>query len=160
MARKITIRGRVTTGAAVAALGLAPFAASPAAVAGSWGKPPPPKVKAPKSGSQYSGNHGLVLYISGKMIQLAAFDFKCGTTTGRTSLNDIKLKKTDKGYKFGIDAHGSISFRDERPDENGAVHLNGRFSRNAKTAAGKFRVKSAHCSTGDVKWTASRASAR
>jgi len=114
-----------------------------------------PKVKAPKSGSEYDGNHKLVLYISGKSIELVAFNFRCSDTTGRTSLNDIKLSKTKKGYKFGIKAHGIISFANGTPDENGAVNISGRFGRRAKTVAGHFRVKSPSCGdTGVVDWKA------
>ena len=133
---------------AAAAVTLAPAAAPVAASK--------PKVKAPKSGSEYDGNHKLVLYISGKSIELVAFDFRCGDTTGRTSLNDIPLRKTKKGYRFGIKAHGSISFADGSPDENGAVNVSGRFGRRAKTVAGHFRVKSPSCGDGgSVKWHAS-----
>ena len=132
---------------AAAAVTLAPAAAPVAASK--------PKVKAPKSGSEYDGNHKLVLYISGKSIELAAFNFRCSDTTGRTSLNDIKLSKTKKGYKFGIKAHGIISFANGTPDENGAVNISGRFGRRAKTVAGHFRVKSPSCGdTGVVDWKA------
>ena len=133
---------------AAAAVTLAPAAAPVAASK--------PKVKAPKSGSEYDGNHKLVLYISGKSIELVAFNFRCGETTGRTSLNDIPLKKTKKGYRFAIKAHGSITFADGRPDENGAVSISGRFGRRAKSVAGHFRVKSPSCgNTGVVAWKAS-----
>ena len=127
------------------------LALTPAAVAAAH----QPKVKAPKSGSEYDGNHKLVIYISGKSIELVAFNFRCGDTTGRTSLNDIKLSKTTKGYKFGIKAHGIISFANGTPDENGAVNISGRFGRRAKTVAGHFRVKSPSCGdTGVVDWKA------
>ena len=74
------------------------LALTPAAVAAAH----QPKVKAPKSGSEYDGNHKLVIYISGKSIELVAFNFRCGDTTGGTSLNDIPLKKTKKGYQVGV----------------------------------------------------------
>ena len=132
---------------AAAAVTLAPAAAPVAASK--------PKVKAPKSGSEYDGNHKLVLYISGKSIELVAFNFRCSDTTGRTSLNDIELSKAKKGYKFGIKAHGIISFANGTPDENGAVNISGRFGRRAKTVAGHFRVKSPSCGdTGVVDWKA------
>jgi len=143
---------RLTAILAAIALTVAP-AAVPAAATGSGSKR---KVKAPKSGSQYDGNHKLVMYISGKSIELVAFDFRCGNTTGRTSLDDIPLRKTKKGYRFGVKAHGSISFADGSPDENGAVNISGRFGRRAKTVAGHFRVKSPSCGDrGSVKWHAS-----
>jgi hypothetical protein len=138
----------------LAALAIALVAVGPAAASG-WGSTAKPKVKAPKSGSEYDGTHKLVLYISGKSIEIVAFNFRCGHTTGRTSLNDIPLKKTKKGYRFAIKAHGSITFADGRPDENGAVNISGRFGRRAKRVAGHFRVKSPSCgNTGVVAWKA------
>jgi hypothetical protein len=116
-------------------------------------------VKAPKSG-QYNGSprgKALTLYVSGKSIQLAAFGFACAGSSGRTSLNDVRLKKTTKGYKFGISAHGSITFADNYPDQNGAIELYGRFSLDGKSAKGTFRVKSPRChDTGSIKWRAHR----
>ncbi len=117
------------------------------------------KPKAPKSG-QYNGSprgKDLTLFVSGKSVQLAAFSFKCADTVGRTSLDDIPLKKTKKGYKFGLDAHGSITFADGNPDENGAVVISGRFTLDGKAAKGVFRVKSHRChDTGSIKWRAKR----
>src|SRR3954453_10047840 len=78
-----------------------------------------PPVKAPKSGSQYSTKSGRVaLYISGKSIELAFIEFKCGQTTGKTNLNAIKLKKTSNGYGFTISTHGNVTYGDDQPDEN------------------------------------------
>jgi hypothetical protein len=116
-------------------------------------------VKRPKSGS-YSGTteqkKDITLYVSGKSIDLAAFSFKCQGTGGRTSMNALKLVKTSKGYKFSLKAHGSISFSDGQPDENGKVEIGGRFSVNGKQAAGTFRVRSSHCHTGVRTWHAKR----
>jgi hypothetical protein len=138
-------------------LALAPIVAPPAitgAVAAAVSK-----VKAPKSG-QYNGHprgKDLTLYVSGKSIQLAAFSFKCAATSGRTSLNEIVLKKTSKGYKFGLNAHGNITFADEQPDENGKVSISGRFTLSGKKATGVFRVRSPRChDTGSIKWSARR----
>jgi hypothetical protein len=117
------------------------------------------KVRLPKSG-QYSGSprgKDLTLYVSGKSVELAAFSFKCADTVGRISLNGIPLKKTKKGYKFGVKAHGTISFSDGKPDENGAASISGRFARDGRSAKGVFRVRSARChDTGTIKWTAKR----
>jgi hypothetical protein len=117
------------------------------------------KVRAPKSG-QYSGSprgKDLTLYVSGKSIEVAAFSFKCADTVGRTSLDGIKLRKTRKGYKFALAAHGNISFEDGKPDENGRVDIAGRFAADGKVAKGTFRVRSPRChDTGSIKWRASR----
>jgi hypothetical protein len=117
-----------------------------------------PPVKAPKSGSQYSTKSGRVaLYISGKSIQLAFIEFKCGQTTGKTNLNSIKLKKTSNGYGFTIKTHGNVTYSDDQPDENAAVKMSGKFSRDAKTVKGFYRVTSPRCgSSGDVHWTGRR----
>jgi hypothetical protein len=117
------------------------------------------KVKAPKSG-QYNGRprgKDMTLFVSGKQIELASFSFKCADTTGRTSLNAIALKRTSKGYKFSLDAHGSISFADGQQDENGKVSIAGRFAADGRGAKGAFRVKSPRChDTGSIKWRVHR----
>ena len=139
-----------------AALAVATLALALVAGAADGAKRPP--VKAPKSGSQYSTKSGRVaLYISGKSIQLAFIEFKCGQTTGKTNLNAIKLKKTSTGYGFTIKTHGNVTYSDEQPDENAAVKMSGKFSRDAKTVKGFYRVTSPRCGgTGDVHWKASR----
>jgi hypothetical protein len=116
-------------------------------------------VKLPKAG-QYNGHprgKDLTLYVSGKTIQLAAFSFKCADTGGRMSLDDIRLKKTSKGYKFSFKGRGSITFADGQPDENGDVSFGGRFTVSGKKATGSFRVKSTRCGdTGRIDWSARR----
>jgi hypothetical protein len=117
------------------------------------------KVRVPKGG-QYQGmprGKDLTILVGGKEIEIIAFSFKCGDTVGRTSLNSIKLKKTRKGYKFALDAHGNISFEDEKPDENGRVTVAGRFAADGKSARGTYRVRSHRChDTGSIKWRATR----
>jgi hypothetical protein len=133
--------------AAAAGLLLALAAAAPAGGA----------VKAPPSGSRYEGfPGGIVLVTSGRSIQLAAFSFRCDSTRGRTSLNDVRLRRTRRGYRFEIRTFGSVSFEDGRPDENAQVRFRGRFSRSAKSVRGAFRVTSASCRSGIVEWTALR----
>jgi len=136
---------------------LVPAAVALVALAGTATSLAAGTVKAPKSGT-YTGYPGaMTLYVSGKSLSLVAFSFKCGEAKGRTSLNDVKLKKTKKGYAFSIKAHGNVTYSDEQPDENGAVNLSGRFSKTGKSSAGVFRVKTPRCgSTGDVKWRAFR----
>jgi hypothetical protein len=116
-------------------------------------------VKRPKSGS-YSGTtqqkKDITLYVSGKSIDLAAFSFSCQGADGRTSMNALKLVKTSKGWKFSLKAHGSISFSDGQPDENGKVEIGGRFAVGGKQARGTFRVKSSRCHTGVRTWHVKR----
>jgi hypothetical protein len=116
------------------------------------------KVKAPMSGRTYSGRPGgIQLSISGKSIQIVAFRFRCHDTTAATSLTGIPLKKTSRGYRFAIKAHGIVSYADGKPDENGAVDINGRFSRTARSAGGALRVKTPRCGdTRRVDWRAHR----
>jgi hypothetical protein len=144
-----TLPARLLAVAATAALALVPVAAASKQ----------PNVKVPKSG-QYDGTAGgksITLVTSGKSIQIVAFDFACAGTQGRTGLNGIKLKKTARGYKFAIKAHGSITFRDNQPDENGAVDISGLFTRSGKSAKGVLRVKSHRCgNTGNVNWKVKR----
>jgi hypothetical protein len=117
------------------------------------------KVKAPKSG-QYKGRprgKDMTLFVSGTEIQVAAFSFTCADTVGRTSIDSIALKKTPKGYAFSLVAHGSITFEDGQPDENGRVSIAGRFAAAGRSATGTFRVKSHRChDTGSIKWRVSR----
>jgi hypothetical protein len=118
-----------------------------------------PSVKRPKSGT-WSGTtqqkKDITLYVSRNSVDLAAFTFRCQGADGRTSMNAMKLVKTTKGYKFSLKAHGSISFSDGQPDENGRVEIGGRFSVNGKTARGTFRVRSSRCHTGVRTWNAKR----
>jgi hypothetical protein len=117
-------------------------------------------VTAPKSGSQYrSGSPADVfMRISGRSVEIVAISFRCADTIGRSSLNDFKIKRTSKGYRFNADATGSISFADEGPDQNGKVHISGRFALNAKSVRGHIRVRSKRCGdTGDVDWRAKKA---
>jgi hypothetical protein len=154
----VRIRSRLPAGAALAALALVPVAALPATAAAKHKH----HVKTPKSG-KYSGFAGagrpLTLYISGKTVQLVSFRFACGSAHGTTNLNDIPLKKTKKGYKFSISAHGLVTYSDSNthPDENGAIFIKGRFTRSGKNPKGVLRVKTPRCgSTGDVQWSAKR----
>ncbi|MEA2353398.1 MAG: hypothetical protein QOJ14_1812 [Thermoleophilaceae bacterium] len=141
------MRLRATTAASLAAAAL--VLAVPAGVqAGS-------SVKAPKDGN-YSGatEHGgtLTVKISGKSIEIAAIQFKCHDTVGHTSLQDIPLKKTKRGYKFGINAHSIVSYDDGYPDENAPVEIWGRFFRGGKAAKGTVRVRAPRCGTGLLAW--------
>lgn len=116
-------------------------------------------VQAPRSGSTYKGSPGRVaIAISGDSMGLVAFGFRCRSTTGRTSLNDVALKRTSKGYAFAARVSGNVTFADGRPDENAAIRLEGRFSRTARSVRGRFRVSSRRCRTGYVDWTARRVS--
>jgi hypothetical protein len=115
------------------------------------------KVKPPRSG-KYEGRPGkLTIYTSGKSIDLISFQFKCRTTRGTTSLNGIPLKRSKRGYRFAIKAHGSVDYADQSAPENGAVDISGRFSRTGRSARGSLRVRTARCGgTGRINWRAAR----
>ena len=116
-------------------------------------------VRAPKSGSVYEGGHALGMRTLGKSIQIVGFNADCGRKTARTSLNDIALVKTDRGYRFRFRGSANVTYlNSNRPDENATVRFRGRFSRSAKSVRGVFRVTAPHCKTGDVKWRAFRSS--
>jgi hypothetical protein len=141
--------------AAVAALALVPAAAVPALAGGSQKKP----VKRPKDGATYSGHHpGVSLVISGKRIELITIRFPCHKGKGTTNLNDFPMRKTDKGWRFDIAAHGLVTYMnsEKHPDENAAIWIHGRFSRDAKTVAGRLRVDAPRCDTGRLLWSAKR----
>ncbi len=137
---------------ALAALALALAVAVPALAPAATSAP-----KAPKSGWTYEGQPGdVMLRISGRSVEIAAFSFPCGDVWGRTSVNDFRLKRTSRGYRFNADAHGLVTYTDET-DGNAAVHISGRFAMNAKTVRGHIRAKSSRCDTGYLKWKGKRA---
>ena len=116
-------------------------------------------VKAPKSGSQYTSDppSDVLLRVAGRSVEIVAISFPCKNTTARTSLNDFPIKRTDRGYRFNADANGLVSFENGKPEQNGAVHISGRFSLDAKTVRGHIRVKVKRCGdTGNLKWRAAR----
>jgi hypothetical protein len=134
---------------AVAALAAAP-AAAPAAT----------KVRAPKDGATYKGkterNGRFSLTISGKSIQILAIKFKCHDTFGHTSLQDVPLKKTKRGYKFAIDSFGIVSYDDAFPDENARIEIYGQFTKRARSATGRLKVRPPRCGTGLLDWKIKR----
>jgi hypothetical protein len=125
--------------------------ALPAATAGAA------TVKAPKGTYEGAAPTDALLQASKKAISIAAFSFRCSSTVyGRTSLNEIPVKKTDRGYRFSIVTKAIASYTDES-NENVSIELSGRFATNAKTVSGRLRVKSKKCGdTGRVKWSAAR----
>lgn len=116
------------------------------------------KVKAPNG--SYAGPRDLVMQVSGKTIDLLAFDFPCKRHPkghGRTSLNSIPLRKSSEGYKFSIKLHGIVTYSDEHVDENGFTAISGQFGRRGRTAKGRFMESTRHCGkTGKLKWSAER----
>jgi len=118
------------------------------------------EARAPRSG-RFDGSTGpkrrITLIVQGRSIDLAAFDFRCRSVTGRTSLNQIAIRRTSSGYRFSIRSAGSISFSDGRADENGRMELSGRFSSTGRSVRGRLRVRSTRCrDTGSVRWSARR----
>jgi len=119
----------------------------------------PAEAAAPRRPSgTYTGDGGrFTLKVTGRWIQIAAFDFRCRGTTGRTSLNQIRIRRARGRWRFSIRMHGSVTYRDDHPDENARVRFSGRFSPTARSAAGTFAVSAPHCgATGTVEWTARR----
>lgn len=118
----------------------------------------------PKSGAQYSGvtedDQPVTLVISGRSIQIAAFRFRCGNKAiASTSVQSIRLRYSDEGYRFKLATYGIVSYSDEQPDENGSIGFRGQFSRSAKTVSGRLRVKTPRCrDSGTVEWRAKRRS--
>jgi hypothetical protein len=142
------MRPSVVIGAAAA---LAAPAALPAAA-------PATSVKAPRDG-QYEGKRNFFMLVSGKNVDIVAFDFPCGKAKGRISLNDIDLRKTKKGYKFSVEAHGNVTYSDNHPDENAASGISGQFNRKGRKPHGRLQAISPRCgNTGKLDWKASRTS--
>lgn len=118
----------------------------------------PSAVRLRRPSGTYSGpDADPMLVVSGRSIQLAAFDFDCGTATGRTSLNGIAIRKRRGRYRFYIRAHGNVTYSDDHPDENAVIRFGGRFTPRAARALGSFRVRTPRCGgTGPVEWRAPR----
>lgn len=120
---------------------------------------PAAEAAAPKrpSGTYTSGGGKVVLSVSSRSIELAAFDFPCRGTTGRTSLNDVTIVRRRGRYRFSTRRGSSVTYRDDHPDENARVRLSGRFSTTARTAVGTLVVRAPHCGTRrEIPWSAQR----
>jgi hypothetical protein len=115
----------------------------------------------PRSG-EYSGHtdegRDLTIQIVGKSVELVAFQFECDQVAGNTSLQDVHLERTDRGWRFGIDAHAAVTYSDYiyYPDENAAVSVFGKFTRSGKRVRGRLHVEAPRCRTGRVEWRAHR----
>ncbi|HEX2086734.1 MAG TPA: hypothetical protein VHF89_13725 [Solirubrobacteraceae bacterium] len=97
------------------------------------------------------------LRVSGGVIGVVGFDFRCRRTLGRTSLTEVRIRKARGRYRFSIRTYGIATYRDDHPDENARIRFRGAFSPNARRVTGTFSVRSPHCgSTGPVQWAASR----
>jgi hypothetical protein len=141
--------------ASIALALLIPLAAFPVATGVAKNQP---TVKPPKGRYQGKAPQNVFIQVAGRSVELAAFSFPCRDDVwGRTNLNGFRLKRTSKGYRFNADAKALVSWSDGRPDENGDVHMSGRFSLDAKTVRGHFRVKTKRCGdTDDLRWRAAR----
>jgi hypothetical protein len=105
----------------------------------------------------YTGHAGtFTLMVSGRSIELAAFDFKCRGTTGRTSLNSIPIKRARGRWRFSIRTFGLATYRDDVPDENARVRFTGRFTTNGRRVTGNVVVTSPHCGSVTAMYSASR----
>jgi hypothetical protein len=119
---------------------------------------------APKSRSTYSGTteerERITLRISGRSIAIAAWRFRCrDEVLGITSLQSIRLRHSEDGYRFKLTTFGIVSYSDGAADENGRIAFRGQFSRSAKRVTGLFRVKTKRCGdSGYVEWRAKRRS--
>lgn len=98
-----------------------------------------------------------LLSVTGRSIQIAAFDFTCRQTKARISVNGIRIRKARGRWRFSERLNGIVTYADERPDENGRLRLIGRFSRDARVATGTLRVTTPACgTTREQQWRASR----
>ncbi|HEX8051518.1 MAG TPA: hypothetical protein VF517_00885 [Thermoleophilaceae bacterium] len=117
------------------------------------------QVRAPRSGSEYTSGapRDVLLRVSGRSVEIVAITFPCGKTFARASLSDFPLKRTSRGYRFNADANAIVTYANGKPDENGAVHISGRFSLDARTLRGHIAAKTRRCgSTGDLSWKAKK----
>jgi hypothetical protein len=146
---------RFAAGLTAAALAVTPLAA-PAVSGAAKSKVVAPKGKY-KGATEQKGN--LILNISKdrKYVKVIFFQIACDDeANGATGLQNLKLKKTSKGYKFGGGATSTVVYTDDT-DAEGPVAVSGKFSKNGKTASGFLRVKTDRCGdSGPVKWIATK----
>jgi len=141
---------RAMTLALVAALAVATAASAEA------------KVRAPEG--DYTGPRKMFMRVTDKSIEILAFNFPCkkapSKAHGRTSLNAIPLRKTDKGYKFSTKSYGIVSYSDDHVDQNGVTSISGQFGRKGGFGRGRFQSSTRYCGpTGKLDWKANRSQA-
>ena len=118
------------------------------------------RVQRPQGTYTTDGDRFLVV-VAGRSIELAAFDFGCRETTGRTSINDISISKVRGRWRFSERTHGLVTYADDHPDENARVRLTGAFSANANRVTGRLRVTTRYCGTTKlIEWSATRSRRR
>lgn len=128
---------------------------------GAWSAAPnTPRVKVPISG-KYAGRAGLdkkiMLWITGKSVELVSLQFGCRGAVGTTNLDDLALKRGKGGYRFKIRAFGSATYSDTRPDENVFISIKGQFGRRGRVAHGSFKVRAGGCGhPHTARWSARR----
>jgi hypothetical protein len=120
------------------------------------------KVRLPAKNAKYTGATAqqgrVVVQVSKdrKHVKLMVFEVACGDTVGTTGVQKLKLKKTKKGYTFGVGTPSTVLYDDDT-NEDGIVAVAGRFSKNAKVVSGQLRVKTDRCGdSGAVNWLAAR----
>lgn len=117
------------------------------------------KVRAPDG--EYTGPRNLVMSVSGKTIDIIAFNFPCRkhpNAHGRTSLNSIALRKTDHGYKFSTKQFGIVSYSNDHVDQNGVTSISGQWGRKGGFVRGRFLSSTPYCGATDkLDWKANRA---
>jgi hypothetical protein len=117
------------------------------------------KVKAPEG--DYTGPRKMFMRVTDKTIEIIAFNFPCKKhpkARGRTSLNDIALRKTDEGYKFSTKVFGIVTYSDEHVDQNGVTSISGQWGRKGGFVRGRFQSSTRYCGpTGKLDWKANRA---
>ena len=95
--------------------------------------------------------------VAGRAIDIAAFDFGCKETTGRTSLTNIAVRRRDGRWRFFIATYGNVTYADDHTDENARVRFSGTFTPNAERVTGALVVRSPHCGrTETIEWSARR----
>ena len=105
----------------------------------------------------YSGHAGTFnVLVAGKSLVLVAFDFKCRGTTGRTSLNDIPIKRVRGRWRFSIRMFGSVTYRDDVPDENARFRLRGAFTKNGRRLTAKVDIVTPRCGSVTALYSAAR----
>jgi hypothetical protein len=146
---------RFAAGLTAAAMAITPLAA-PAVSGAAKSKVVAPKGKY-KGATEQEGTIILNISKDRKYVKLVFFQLACDDqANGATGLQNLKLKKTKKGYTFGGSATSTVVYTDDT-DADGTVAVVGRFSKNAKAVSGALRVKTDRCGdSGPVKFLATK----
>jgi len=105
----------------------------------------------------YTGHAGTFsMQVAGRSIEIVGFNFKCRGTTGRTSLNDVPIKRVRGRWRFSIRTFGNVTYGDDVPDENARVRFTGAFTKNGRRLTARVDAATPRCGSVTALYSAAR----